>query len=60
MYIQTPISKFRATANKKISIETQTNKKNQLKHNTKDSHQTTRGENERREKKKQQKQIQNN
>ena len=29
-------------------MDTHTNKKNQLKYNTKDSHQTTRGENKRR------------
>ena len=39
---------FRITANQKPTIDTQTNKKNQLKYNTKDSHQTTRGENKRR------------
>lgn len=39
---------FRITANQKSTIDTQTNKKNQLKYNTKDSHQTTRGENKRR------------
>ena len=33
---------FRITANQKSTIDTQTNKKNQLKYNTKDSHQTTR------------------
>ena len=38
---------FRITANQKSTIDTQTNKKNQLKCNTKDSHQTTRGENKR-------------
>ena len=42
---------FRATANQKSTIDTQTNKKNQLKYNTKDSHQTSRGENKRRRKK---------
>ena len=36
-------------ANQKSTTDTQTNKKNQLKYNTKDSHQTTRGENKRRE-----------
>ena len=55
---------FRITANQKSTIYTQTNKKNQLKYNTKDSHQTTRGENKRRrkgkKKKEQQKQIQSN
>ena len=39
---------FRITANQKSTIDTQTNKKNQLKYNTKDSHQATRGENKRR------------
>ena len=39
---------FRVTANQKSTIDTQTNKKNQLKYNTKDSHQTRRGENKRR------------
>ena len=38
---------FRETANQKSTIDTQT-KINQLKYNTKDSHQTTRGENKRR------------
>ena len=41
---------FRVTANQKSTIYTQTNK-NQLKYNTKDSHQTARGENKRREEK---------
>jgi len=39
---------FRMTANQKSTIDTQTNKKNQRKYNTKDSHQTTRGEKKRR------------
>jgi len=39
---------FRATANQKSIIYIQTNKKNQLKHNTQDSHQTIKGENRRR------------
>ena len=39
---------FRITANQKSTIDTQTNKKNQCKYNTKDSHQTRRGENKRR------------
>jgi len=39
--------KFRATANQKPTTDTQTNKKNQLKYNTKDRHQTTRGEHKR-------------
>ena len=38
---------FRITANQNSAIDTQTNKKNQLKYNSKDSHQTTRGENKR-------------
>ena len=42
---------FIITANQKSTIDTQTNKKNQLKQNTKDCHQTTRGENKRREEK---------
>ena len=32
---------FRITANQKSTIDTQTNKKNQLKYNTKDNHETT-------------------
>ena len=40
---------FRIIANQKSIIDTQTNKKNQFKYNTEDSHQTTRGENKRRE-----------
>ena len=39
---------FRVTANQKSTIDTHTNKKNQLKYNTKESHQVTRGENKRR------------
>ena len=39
---------FRATENQKSTIGTQTHKKNQLKYDTKESHQTTRGENKRR------------
>ena len=39
---------FRITANQKSTTDTQTNKKNQLKYNTKHSHQTRRGENKRR------------
>ena len=39
---------FRITANQKSTIDTQTNRKNQLIYNIKDSHQTTRGENKRR------------
>ena len=38
---------FRAIANQKSTMNTQT-KKNQLKYNTKDSHQTRRGENKKR------------
>ena len=38
---------FRITANQKSTIDTQT-KNNQLKYNTKDSHQTRRGENKKR------------
>ena len=38
---------IRITANQKSTIDTQTNE-NQLKYNTKDSHETTRGENKRR------------
>ena len=36
---------LRVTANQTSTIDTHTNKKNQLKYNTKDSHQTRRGEN---------------
>ena len=39
---------FMATANQKFTTDTHTNKKNQLKYTTKDSHQTTRGKNKRR------------
>ena len=39
---------FRITANQKSKINKQTNKKNLLKYNTKDCHQTTRGDNKRR------------
>ena len=42
---------FRITANQNSTIDTQINKKNQLKYNIKDSHQTRRGENKRREEK---------
>ena len=41
---------FRITANQKSTIDTNTNKKNQLKYNSKDSHQTRRGEKNRRKK----------
>ena len=46
---------IRVTANKKPTIAIHTNKKNQSKHNTKDSHQTTREENKRRREKKKKK-----
>ena len=46
---------FRVTANQKSTTDTQTNKKKQLKYNTKDSHPTTRDEGKQKE---QQKQIQ--
>ena len=39
---------FRVTANQKSTTDTQSNKKNQLKYNTNDSHQNRRGENKRR------------
>ena len=39
---------FRVTASQKSTIHIHTNKKNQLKYNTKDSQQTIRGENKRR------------
>ena len=39
---------FGITANQKSTIDTKTNKKIQLKYNTKDTHQTRRGENNRR------------
>ena len=39
---------IRVNANQKSTNDIQTNKKNQLKYNTKDSHQTRRGENQRR------------
>ena len=39
---------FRVTANQKSTVDTHRNKTNQLKYNTKDSHQTTRAENKRR------------
>ena len=42
---------FRVTANQKSTIDTHTYKKKKLKYNTKDSHQTRRGENKRREEK---------
>ena len=43
---------FKITANQISTIDRQTNKQNQLKYNTKDSHQTTTGENKRRRKEK--------
>ena len=51
IYIDTYYQNFRITANQKSTIDSQTNKKNQCKYNTKDSHQTARGENKRREEK---------
>ena len=39
---------FRVTLSQKSTVDTHTNKKNQLKYNTEDSHQTTRGEIKRR------------
>ena len=42
---------FRVTENQKSTIDTHKNKKKQCKYNTKDSHQTTRDENKRREEK---------
>lgn len=52
MYIHRLLYKnFRATINQKCAIDTHTNKKNQLRYNTKDSHQTTREENKRSEEK---------
>ena len=47
-YIHTLLyQNFRITANQKSTMDTQT-KNNQLKYNTKDSHQTRRGENKKR------------
>ena len=43
---------FTITANQKFTIDTQTNKKNQLKYNTKYTYQTTRGKNKRRQEEK--------
>ena len=43
---------FRITVNQKSTSDTQTNKKNQLKYNTKESHPTTRGVNKKRRKEK--------
>ena len=52
-YICRPLCQnFRINANQKSTIDTDTNKKNQFKYNNKDSHQTMRGENKRREEKK--------
>ena len=51
---------FRVTASQKCTIDTHTNKKNQLKYNTKESHQIRIGENREGKKKEQQKQIQSN
>ena len=50
MYIDS-YQNFRITANQKSSMDTQTNKKNKCKYNTKDSHQNRREENKRREEK---------
>ena len=52
---------FRITANQNSTIDTQTNKKSQLKYNTKDSHQTREERTKEEGKKKEhQKQIQSN
>ena len=54
LYIHTYILlylSFMVTANQKSTIDTHTNKKKQSKHNTKESHQTTREVNKRRGKK---------
>ena len=52
---------FSITAYQKYTIDTHTGKKNQLKYNTKNCHQTRRGENQKEGKKKeQQKQIPSN
>ena len=49
IYIYTLLCQnIRITANQKSTNDTRTNKKNELKENTKDSHQTARGENKRR------------
>ena len=59
IYIQTPISRLQGNCQPKTTVYSQTSKKSQLKYNTKDSHQTTRGETrEEGKKKEQQKQIQ--
>ena len=42
---------FRVTVIQKSTVDTHTNKKNQLKYNTKNTHQITRGESKRREEK---------
>ena len=61
MYTYRPLyQNFRVTANQKSTIDTQTNKKNQLKCNTKESHQTTRGERGEQEKKGRKKSNNNN
>ena len=55
------IHNFRITTNQKSIIDTHTNKKNQLKYNTKDSHQTEQERTREEGKKKEpQKQIQSN
>ena len=43
---------FRVTSNQNSTMDTQTDKKNQLRYNTTESHQTIRGENKRRRKEK--------
>ena len=48
IYIYRLTSKLQSNCKPKTTVDTQTNKKNQLKYNTKDSHQTRRGENKRR------------
>ena len=50
LYIYRLNQNFRVTANQKSTTDAQTNKK-KLKYHTKDSHQTTRGENKRKEEK---------
>ena len=51
-HTHTPLyQNFRETANQKSTIDTQTNKRKQSKHNTKDSHRSTRGKNKRSEEK---------
>ena len=59
-YIYRFISKLQSNCKQKSTNDTQTNKKNQLKYNSKDSHQTTRGENKEEGNKKDQQQQQKN